>query len=134
MPAGTGVWVVKTVPARIASIASGNVEAVLGDDAADALEPEEAGMALVRVEDLACLADRFERAYAADAEQDLLAQPVLGVAAVQTVGDVAFIVGVVVDVGVEQVERDPPDHRHARSARGIECRRDRLTPAHPRPA
>ena len=109
MPAGTGVCVVNTVPARTASIASANESPPLGDHLADALEPEEAGVALVGVEDLAVLTNRLERTHAADAEEDLLAQAVLGAAAVQAVGDAALVVRVVVDVGVEQVERDPPD-------------------------
>ncbi len=76
---------------------------------ADALEPEEAGVALVGVEHLGLDAERFEGAHAADAEQDLLLQPVLGVAAVQPVGDGAQLGRVLVDVGVEQVQRHPAD-------------------------
>ncbi len=63
-------------------------------------------MALVGVEHLGADAERVEGTHAADAKQDLLAQPVFGVAAVEPVGDLADLVGVVVDVGVEQVERD----------------------------
>ena len=51
MPAGTGVWVVKTVPARTASSASSKVRPCV-DELADALEAEEAGVALVGVEHL----------------------------------------------------------------------------------
>ena len=54
---------------------------------ADALEAEEAGVALVGVEDLGVDAERLEGPHAADAEQDLLADAVLGVAAVEAVGD-----------------------------------------------
>ena len=54
MPAGTGVWVVKTVPAR--DSLERRVEVELGPswrpELADPLEAEEAGVALVGVEDL----------------------------------------------------------------------------------
>ena len=72
---------------RLDRLAEG--EARLLDELADALEAEEAGVALVGVEHLGVDAERVERPHAADAEQDLLAQPVLGVAAVEAVGDVA---------------------------------------------
>ena len=74
MPAGTGVWVVKTSPARTASSASANVRPSSTISSADALEPEEAGVALVGVEHLGarCRAPS-QGAHAADAEQDLLA-------------------------------------------------------------
>ena len=48
-------------------------------------------------------------AHAADAEEDLLAQAVLGLAAVEPVGDGAQVGGVLLHVGVEQVERHPSD-------------------------
>ena len=68
-----------------------------------------------------------DRADAADAEQHLLAQPVLGVAAVQPVGDGADDLAVLLDVGVEQQQRDAADlgdpdaggQRLARSGRPI---------------
>jgi hypothetical protein len=44
-------------------------------------------VALVGVEHLRMDAERPQRPHAADAEDDLLAQPVLGVAAVEPVGD-----------------------------------------------
>ena len=64
---------------------------VLGE-LADPLEAEEAGVALVGVEHLGCGGAGepgvgADRADAADAEQHLLAEPVLGVAAVEPVGD-----------------------------------------------
>ena len=78
-----------------------------------------------------------EGADAADAEEELLAQPVLGVAAVEPVGDVAVVGAVLLDVGVEQQQRhaadlgdeDPGDElgavgqRDGRRSRG--CRRPR---------
>ena len=119
MPAGTGVWVVKTVPARPTSSAvSKSSWTALGDrELADPLQAEEAGVALVGVEDLGRgrAGDPrvgAERADAADAEQQLLAEPVLAGAAVEPVGHVAVVVGVVLDVGVEQQQRHPADLGH----------------------
>ena len=73
-------------------------------------------MALVGVEDLRCggagdARPDAEGAHAADAEQQLLAQPVLGVAAVEAVGDVAVVGAVLLDVGVEQQQRHAADVR-----------------------
>ena len=114
MPAGTGVWVVNTVPARTASRASSKVEPVVLGQLADPLEAEEAGVALVGVEHLGrgCAGEPAvgaQRADAADAEQHLLQQPVLAAAAVEPVGDVALGRLVVLDVGVEQQQRHPAD-------------------------
>ena len=66
-------------------------------------------MALVGVEHLGVGADRGERLQAADAEQDLLAQPVLAVAAVEPVRDRPLGRRVLGHVGVEQVERHAAD-------------------------
>ncbi len=66
-------------------------------------------MALVGVEDLGVESQGFQGADTADAEEDLLAQPVLHVAAVEAVGHGTDLVGVVLDVGIEEVERDAPD-------------------------
>ena len=115
MPAGTGVWVVKTPPGPHRLDGLGERQAAV-DQLADPLEAEEAGVALVGVEHLRVEAEGPQRPHAADAEQDLLAEAVLGVAAVEPVGDGAGLGRVVVDVGVEQVQRDaadvgPPDLR-----------------------
>ena len=64
------------------------------DQVADALEPEEAGVPLVGVEDLRFagageVGVQLDGADAADAEQQLLQQAVLAAAAVQPVGDAA---------------------------------------------
>ena len=131
MPAGTGVWVVKTVE-RAADLERGvevEARAALGDrELADPLEAEEAGVALVGVEHLGLgrAGDPgvgAQRADAADAEQHLLAQPVLAGAAVQPVGDVAEVVGVLLDVGVEQQQRHPADAGRPRSGRRARRRR-----------
>ena len=111
MPAGTGVWVVKMQrgPHRLDGLAVG--EARVLHELADPLQPEEPGVALVGVEHLGVDAERVERAHAADAEEDLLTQPVLGLAAVEPVGDGAQVGSVLLDVGVEQVQRHPSDLR-----------------------
>ena len=110
MPAGTGVWVVKIGAAAHGLDRLGEGQPVVVDEAADALEAEEAGVALVGVEHLGRLADRVEGPHAADAEQDLLAHAVLlRVAAVEAVGDDAALGVVLVDVGVEQVQPDAAD-------------------------
>ena len=117
MPAGTGVWVVKTVPARETSsaVSKSRLRPVLVDgELADPLDAEEAGVALVGVEDLRRRGAGDARphpqgAYAAHAEEQLLAQPVLGVAAVEPVGHVAVVGAVLLDVGVEEQQRHPTD-------------------------
>ncbi|CAB4734347.1 unannotated protein [freshwater metagenome] len=83
---------------------------------ADPLEPEEAGVTLVGVEDLGLGVTGdpsvgTQGAHPADAEQQLLAQPVLAVAAIETVGDVDVGLRVALDVGVEHQQRHPPDAR-----------------------
>jgi hypothetical protein len=94
----------------------------------DALQAEEAGVALVGVEDLgrgipAQRAEGPHRAHPADAEQQLLAQPVVAAAAVQPVGDLVQVGLVLLHVGVEQQQRDAadlghPDLRGQHAARG----------------
>ena len=75
------------------------------DQLADPFERQEPGVALVGVEHLGFETERAQHPDATDAEHDLLAQPVLGVAAVQAVGDVGALGAVAVDRGVEQVQR-----------------------------
>ena len=110
------MWVVKTVPARAFSTGRVEVETVGLDELADPLDAEEAGVALVGVEDLGrrCAGDLAvpaDGADAADAEQELLEQPVVGRAAVQTVGDVTQRLRVLLDVGVHQQQRHSTDLR-----------------------
>ena len=75
-------------------------------------------MALVQVEDRRLEPEGPKRAHAADPEHELLAEPLLAVAAVQRPGDAAGALGVALDVRVEQVEpraahvRAPDPHRH----------------------
>ncbi len=108
MPAGTGVWVVKTQPGRTASTASPKVSPP-ADQLAHPLQPEEAGVALVGVEDLRVEPEGLQRPHPADAEQDLLADAVLGVAAVEPVGDGPSLGGVAVHIAVQEVQPDAAD-------------------------
>ncbi len=71
------------------------------------LQAEEAGVPLVGVEHLGLEAERLQGAHAADAEEDLLADAVLGVAAVQPVGHQPALRGVAVHVAVQEVELHP---------------------------
>src|SRR3546814_10761685 len=103
----------------------------LGDQLADALQPEEPGVALVGVEHLSVDPERIEGPHTADAEEDLLAQAVLGVASVEAVGYAAHLRRVLVDVGVEQVQRDAPDlglpdASHERRARQVDLDADAI--------
>ncbi len=84
------------------------------DQFVDALQAEEAGVALVGVEHLGCgvageLAVGAHRPDTSYAQEHLLQQPVLAAATVQTVGDAPFAGAVVLDVGVEQQQRHPAD-------------------------
>ncbi len=81
------------------------------DELAQPLELQERRVALVHVEDGRVEPEPAEHAHAADAEHELLPEPVLAVAAVELVGDRARPVRVAVDVRVEQVERHTPDLR-----------------------
>ena len=88
---------------------------VLGE-LTDPLEAEEAGVALVGVEDLGrrCSGDAAvgaDGAYATDPQQHLLQEPVLGATAVEPVGDLALGRGVALGVGVEQEQGHAADLR-----------------------
>ena len=119
MPAGTGVWVVKTVPARETSRAvsksSFGPSSPTVSSRIRSMPRKPAWPSLVWNTSGAGVAGDArpdpERAYAAHAEQQLLAQPVLGVAAVEAVGDVAVVGAVLLDVGVEQQQRHAADVR-----------------------
>ena len=79
------------------------------DELADALEAEEAGVALVGVEHLRMNVERSKCPYSTDPEDDLLAQTVLFVAAVEPIGDGDGFRRVRWHVRVEQVQPDPAD-------------------------
>ena len=110
MPAGTGVWVVKTLLARAASRASSKLSFCVAHVQADLFQREEGGVAFVHVEDGGLETHRLQGAHAADAEHDLLADARIDIAAVERIGDIAILrQHVFRDVGVEQVERDAAD-------------------------
>ena len=75
--------VVKTVDARSRSIASSGRQSLLLHELAHPLELEERRVPLVQVEDRRLEAEPAQHADAADAEHELLPQPVLTVAAVE---------------------------------------------------
>jgi hypothetical protein len=79
----------------------------LDGELTDALETEEAGVALVGVEHLRLRGSGDagvdpQRPHATDAQEDLLPEAVLRGAAVQPVGHVTVVVGVALDVGVQE--------------------------------
>ncbi|CAB4930173.1 unannotated protein [freshwater metagenome] len=87
--------------------------AIALDELTDALDAEEAGVALVHVEDLwrrsaGDAGEHADRPHAADAEEHFLLQAVLAAAAVQSVGDLALGGRVLLDVGVEEEKRHAP--------------------------
>ena len=127
MPAGTGVWVVNTPPPRTASIASAKVRPRVGPFA-DPLEAEKAGVALVGVEDLRMDVEGAQRPDAADAEDDLLAEAVLLVAAVEAVRDRNDLRRVLRHVRVEEIERDAAHVDAPHVDLGGDARRVRLRP------
>ena len=120
MPAGTGVWVVKTVEAR--PISSAVSQSTFGPSSATvssrirSTPRKPAWPSLVWNTSGAGMAGDpavdAQRADPADAEEQLLAQPVLAVAAVEPVGDVDVVLGVALDVGVEHQQRHPADAGH----------------------
>ncbi len=101
------------------------VESFFLDELAQSLELEERRVALVHVEHRRLEPERAQHADAADAEHELLAQPVLPVAAVQGGRHVSRPVGVPLHFRVEEVERDPADARapDADADRHEACRR-----------
>ena len=106
------------------------VDALVLDELAQPFELEECRMAFVEVEDGRLEPELAQHADAADAEHDLLAEPVLAVAAVERVGDVARPVGISLDLRVEEVERHAADLR----APDAEPHRDELAVARSRAA
>ncbi len=113
MPAGTGVWVVKTVPARVSSSASSKprprsmysrIRSTPRKPACPSLVWKTSGSAVPGGG-----AVGPHRPHPADAEQQFLAQPVLGAAAVQPVGHLAQGGLVLLHVGVQQQQRHAAD-------------------------
>jgi hypothetical protein len=88
---------------------------VLGDELADALEPRKPAWPSLVWNTWASRPSASQRPHAADAEHHLLAEAVLGVAAVQAVGDAPQLDrAVALHVGVEQVQRMRPTRRATR--------------------
>ena len=87
----------------------GEGEALALHQLAHALEAEEGAVALVHVPDGGAVAEGTHGAHAADAEDDLLADAHLAVAAVEAGAELAVLRGVAVDVGVHQVDGDAAD-------------------------
>ncbi len=87
MPAGTGVWVVKTVPARAASTASAKRRPSAVISWRIRSRPRNPAWPSLVWKTWARSPSGLEGPHPADAEQDLLAEPVLGPAAVEPVGD-----------------------------------------------
>ncbi len=107
-----------------------------GHQLTDPLQAQEARVALVGVEHVrgsksGQLAIGTDGADAADAEDHLLQQSVIGPAAVQSVGHRTFVGTVLLDVAVQQQQRHPADvgpadvGRDAAVARKVDVHRDR---------
>ena len=130
-PAATGVWVVKTMPAEAIARASSKVRSLLAHQLADPLERQERRVALVQVADFRAPPEHVQRSQPADPQQQLLANPHVAVAAVQPAGDRAVGRLVLLDVGVEQEQRDPthlhlPDPDVERRGQGTAARANLL--------
>ena len=82
-------------------------QAVLHYERPDSLESHEPCMAFVGVEHIGCRSHRLESPNPADSEHQLLAESVLHVPAVEAVGHQAQVRGVLREIRVQQVERDP---------------------------
>jgi len=84
-------------------------EGVSEAEQASAFEGQEGGMAFVHVADGGFDTECGERADASDTEDDFLADAHVMVAEIETAGDVAVVVGVFGEVGIEEIEGDTPD-------------------------
>ena len=87
------------------------VEALLLDELTQPLQLEERRVPFVHVEHRRLEAERTQHADAADAEHELLTQPVPPVAAVQRVRHVTGPVRIALHLRVQEIERDPADAR-----------------------
>ena len=80
---------------------------------------QEGGVRLVHVPDTRVVAHGPQGPHAADAQQDFLGDAQVNVAPVQAGGQLAVVGGVLVQVAVQQVERDAPDAQFPDA--GIDC-------------
>ena len=87
----------------------GEAEAAGQAEMADAFQDHEGRVPFVHVVGARMIAQRRQRARAAHAEQDLLADARVAVGHVKALGDAAVFFGVLGRVGVEQIERHAPD-------------------------
>ena len=109
LPAGTGVCVVKQVPAATASRAVAKSSRVSSISARMRSRPQNAECPSFMWQTVGGLPRAPQGADAADAEDHFLADAHVVVAAVEPGGDGAVFRRVLRDVGVEQVERHPAD-------------------------
>ena len=82
---------------------------LLGHQRPNALQSLEGGVPLVYMTDTWAYIESLQRPLAADAQQDFLTNSHFGVAAVENGSDLAVSALVLLDVGIEQIERDPSD-------------------------
>ena len=108
-PAATGVWVVKTVIAETSRTTSPNGRPLVSIDRADHLQGREGAVPLVEMQDRGVNLQGVQRPHAADAQEQLLANPDPGVAAVEPRGQRSVRLGVLGDVRVEKQQHRPPD-------------------------
>ena len=124
-PAGTGVWVVKThlLPHLLDVGFGGRAQRSAAQLALQQRQRQQRRVALVHVVDVYAVAERVGHAHAAHAQHDLLLQAVVGVAAVQVIGQAAIPARVAFQIGVQQIDRHhvavaahqviaPTAHRH----------------------
>ena len=121
MPAGTGVWVVNTQRARASRERRPRAAAPVRHPIGGELERSERRVALVEVEDARLDPEHPQRPDGADPEQGVLAEARERVALVEPRGDPAVDRVVLVELGVEEVQRDaadlrPPDMEGDRAA------------------
>src|SRR4029077_16100423 len=82
------------------------------DQIADPLQHHEAGVPFVEMEDAGIRSERLERTHAADAENDLLLDARLAIAAVEARRELAIPRRVLLEIRVEEIELHTP-HPHA---------------------
>ena len=109
LPAGTGVCVVKQVPAATASRAVAKSSLCSSIMHADAFQAAKRRVPFVHVADGRRLAEGPQGPDAADAQDHFLADAHVVIAAVEPGGDLPIVGVVLRDVGVEQIQRHPAD-------------------------
>jgi len=108
LPAETGVWIVKTLLARVRSRASSRATP-FSTQGAGTLHEQERGVAFVEVPDGRLDAQGLDGAHAAHAQDQLLVEAHLAAADVEDVGDRPVRLVVVGDVRIEQQDRHAAD-------------------------